>query len=152
VLKLRLIPCLLDPRPDVAFFFLNVVLQGLLQLLNLVHPLVGRRIESINLLDQGLRFGDFLVMMLLPFLQRLISGSDLLGHWAIERDFFDLFMPFNSGLSFAQSCPRSEAPAASIRANIPLAVSCSVFSNWMAFIVVSFAAVPQASYVVSSWR
>jgi len=50
MLDLGSVPYLLDPRPDVAFFFLDMMLQRLLQFLDLVNPLISGRIESIDFL------------------------------------------------------------------------------------------------------
>src|SRR4029453_2123150 len=94
MLELGSVPRLLDLWPDAAFFFLDVMFQGFLQLVDLVNPLVGSRIESINLLDQSFRLDDFPAVMLLPFLQGLVFRPDLLRHRAIERHFFNLFMHF----------------------------------------------------------
>ena len=92
MLKLGSVPRLLDPRPDVPFFFLDMMLEGLLQLLDLGNPLVGARIEVIDFLDHSFRLTDFLVMMRLPFLEGFVFRPDLLRDRAIERLFFNLLV------------------------------------------------------------
>lgn len=64
-LELRVIPRSLDTRPDVPLFFLDVVHQSVLELLDLVHPLVlGGGLQFAHLLDQRFGLADFLAMML----------------------------------------------------------------------------------------
>jgi hypothetical protein len=92
MLQLRRVPRPLDARPDVGFLLLDVVLQRLLQLVDPVHPLVRGRIGPVELLDDGLQLADFLVVVLPPLLQRLVSRPDLVRHRAIQRGLFDLFV------------------------------------------------------------